>query len=331
VGGPPWLPPMSAADQQQVTGGVLAGGCRGLCFFMVVDRERWYGAPVDVRGELRPPAAWLSNLLAALRSLNWTRLRRRARAAVVMSRAESRFAIASSLVDPLSPVVTELVARGLGPGGAAELARDPSAALHRRWIAAVIAALDAEGIPFALLDEEAPEEAWSQQTLLVAPTLDRVDRALWRRLREAAERGAQVIAGPARPTRDEIDQPLGEDARIPRRLGLMRPDSIEDIAGLAADLASAAGGAGDWRLGPPLHLSLFEDSSGVARAAAVGNPGPRAARAQLDAPGAAELRDVETGERLVADGGRIAVDVAPFAVRLFAVSLPPVDPSSGNP
>ncbi len=98
----------------------------GLCFFMVVDRDRWYGAPVSVKGELRPPADWLAALLASLRALDWTHLRRRCRAAVVMSRAESRFAIASSLVDPLSPVVAELLARQLGPGGAAELAREGS-------------------------------------------------------------------------------------------------------------------------------------------------------------------------------------------------------------
>ena len=219
VGGPPWLPPMSAADQASVTAGILAGGARGLGFFMVVDRDRWYGAPVTVQGELRPPAEWLRRLLASLREVGWTRLRRRTRAAVVMSRAESRFAIASSLVDPLSPVVAELLTRHLGPEGAAALGRDPSPPLHRRWLDATFSALDRAGVPFAIIDEQAPDEIWREHTLFIAPTLDRVDRALWLRLRAAAERGAQVIAGPSRPGRDERDSTAGRrcpDPRAPR-------------------------------------------------------------------------------------------------------------------
>ncbi len=325
VGGPPWLPPMSAADQEHVTRGILAGGARGLCFFMVVDRDRWYGAPVSVTGALRPPADWLTALLRALRELDWTHLRRRCRAAVVMSRAESRFAIASSLVDPLSPVVTELLARQLGPAGAAEMARDREAAMYRRWFHAIVTAMDRAGIPFALIDEEADEEAWSAHSLFIAPTLGRVDRALWLRLRAAAERGAQIIAGPDRPSRDELDRPLGEDAKLPRRLGLMRAGSLDDIEGLAADLAAAAGGDEDWLVAaddkgaPAAHLSLFEDASGAVRALCLGNPAFSAVRAELHAPTGFALRDPWTGRVLTADNGAISVDLDAHAVRLLAI------------
>jgi beta-galactosidase len=320
VGGPPWLPPMSAADQVHATAGVLAGGARGAGFFMVVDRDRWYGAPVTVAGALRPPAEWLQRLLGGLREVQWTALRRRCRAAIVVSRAESRFAIASSLVDPLSPVVTEILARGLGPGGAAELARDPAPALHRRWLEAVAAALDRAGIPFALLDEDAGDEAWREHRLLVLPTLARVDRALWRRLQESAEQGVQVIIGPERPARDELDRPLGDDARLPRHVGLMRAGSLADLDGLAGDLAAAAGpGPEDWRTADPLALSLFEDAGGVVRALALGNPAGDAAHGHLAGPAGAALRDLATAELLRGDRGRFRVDLDPYAVRLFAV------------
>jgi len=328
VGGPPWLPPMSAADQEQVTRGVLAGGARGLCFFMVVDRDRWYGAPISVTGERRPPADWLATLLRALGELDWTHLRRRCRAAIVMSRTESRFAIASSLVDPLSPVVAELLARQLGPGGAGELARDPASALHRRWLHAIVSALDRAGLPFALIDEEAAEEAWQAHSLFIAPTLDRVDRTLWQRLRAAADRGAQIIAGPERPSRDELDRPLGEDARLPRHLGLMRPGSLDDVEGLAADLAAAAGSGEVWRVatsedgGPVAHLSVFEDARGAVRAICVGNPAERAVRARLQAPGGVGLRDPWTGRTLTVNDGVIRVDLDAHAVLLFAVDGP---------
>jgi beta-galactosidase len=321
VGGPPWLPPMSADDQAQVTNAILAGGARGLGFFMVVDRERWYGAPITVKGEERQPSEWLAALLRALRALDWTRLRRRSHAALVVSRAESRIAIASSLLDPLSPVVTEILARPLGPGGAAELSRDRGAALYRRWVAAVVSALDRAAIPFSLLDEDAPDLAWEMHSMFIAPTLARVDRALWQRLRSAADRGAQIIAGPDRPSRDELDRPLDGDARLPRRLGLMRAGSLDDIEGLSLDLAAAAQTDEDWSLerGAGAHLSVFEDASGAVRAVFVGNPGPRTIRAQLQAPPGASLRDPWSQRIVKREKGSLVIDLEPHAVRLFAV------------
>jgi beta-galactosidase len=314
VGGPPWLPPMSADDQAQVIAGVLAGGARGLGLYMVVDRDRWYGAPISAAGVERPPAGWLASLLTGLRAAEWTSLRRRTRAAVVLSRTESRFAIASSRVDPLSPVVGELLTRALGPGGAAELARDPAPARHRRWFDAVLTALDRAGVPTAILDEDTGDDAWLEHSLFVAPTLDRVDRALWKRLRAAADRGAQVIAGPERPSRDELDQPLGDDARLPRHLGLIRPDSLDDIDGLAHDLAQAAGADPDWRARAPAHLSLFDDAAGKVRALTVGNPTDQPLSVTLEAPAGVALEDPWSG----AIRGSISLD--PYGVRWLLVS-----------
>jgi beta-galactosidase len=317
VGGPPWLPPMPADEQEQVTAGVLAGGARAMCFFMVVDRERWYGAPITVQGELRPPAEWLAGVLRGLRAVGWTGLRRRSRAAVVMSRAEARFAIASSLVDPLSPVVTEILTRQLGPGGAAELARDLSAARHRRWLDAVMVALDRAAIPFSIIDEEADEEAWRAHSVLIAPTLERVDRALWRRLHDAAERGVQVIVGPGRPARDELDRPLGEEARLPRRVGLMRVGSLEDLDGLSRDLSQATAGEAEWSATGGVDLSLFEDADGAVRVVALGNPGAQSVRASLHGPSGVSLQDLCSGKVVRSDG----VDIEAYGVRLLAVEV----------
>lgn len=319
VGGPPWLPPMSAGDQAEVTRGVLAGGARGLCFFMVVDRERWYGAAVSQTGALRPPAAdFLRRLLAALRELEWTSLRRHAPVALVMSRAEWRSAVASSVADPLSPVLAELLR--LGPGGAAELARDRAPALHRRWMDAVAGALDEAGVGYALVDEDAADECFATRRLVVAPTLARVDRRLWRRLHALAARGVRVVVGPERPERDEFDRPLAGEAALPRRVGLLRPGSLDDRAGLARDLAQAAGEVGPrFRAAPPAHLSLFETAAGEVRALTLGNPQAEAAEIALAVPAGAALRDPFSGESWRERDGELRVPLAPHAVRLLAV------------
>jgi len=319
VGGPPWLPPMSAGDQMEVTRGILAGGARGLAFFMVVDRERWYGAAVSETGALRPPAEFLRCLLATLRAIEWTSLRRRAPVALVVSRAESRHAIASSAADPLSPVIGELL--GLGPGGAAELAIDPAPARHRRWMDAVAGALDEAGIAYDLVDEEAPDERFAERRLVVAPTLARVDRGLWRRLHALAARGVRVVIGPERPTRDELDVPLGEQAALPRPVGLLRPASLEDRAGLARDLAQASGEtAPAFSAAPRVHLSVFEDPQGAVRALTLGNPDADSSEAVVSVPAGLCLRDPFTGDSWREANGLVRIPLAARAVRLLTIA-----------
>ena len=322
VGGPPWLPPMSPEDQAEVTRGILAGGARGLSFFMVVDRERWYGAPVSETGAVRPPADFLRRLLAALRDVEWTSLRRRAPVAMVVSRAEPRHAIASSLADPLSPIVTELL--DLGPGGSAELARDRAPALHRRWMRAVASALDAAGVAYDLVDEDAPDERFGGRRLVIAPTLARVDRRLWARLHALAA-SSQVVIGPERPARDEFDRPLGAAAALPRRVGLLRIASLDDLAGLADDLARAVGDevpvVQRAQSSTAVHISLFENSQGTLRSLTVGNPLAEPVDASLSVPAGMCLHDPVSGQSWSEQDGVVDIPLGAFGVR-FLTALP---------
>src|SRR6185295_7849673 len=98
-------------------------GVRGFIFFMTVLRDRWYGAPLDAEGREQPNAAFVKRLLAILREVSWTRLRRRAEIALVLPSNYVRLATASSLADPVSPILIDFRSL-LGPAGAAELARD---------------------------------------------------------------------------------------------------------------------------------------------------------------------------------------------------------------
>jgi hypothetical protein len=253
--------------------------------------------------------------------VDWTSLRLRTAAAVVVSRADARFGVASSVVDPLPPFLADFVRPGAA--GGAELALDRAAALHRRWIDAVIAALDRARLPFALLDEDAPDGAWQPHRLLIAPTVLRIDAALLAQLRSAAARQVRVVIGPERPTRDELDRPLdGDAASLPRRVGLLRPGSLEDPDGLARDLAAAAAG---WDSSLRLHtdspgqLSVFEDERGSPRMLVIGNPLPSVTRARIVAPRGTVLCDLATGERLNEQDECVNISAAAHSHRLMAV------------
>jgi len=328
VGFVPWLPPIDEPGDpdraRDVLVALLGAGVRGFDLFMTVARDRYYGAPIDARGRPGPGAAWIRALIASLDELDWPTLRTPARIALVLSRADYRWAQASSVAEPMTPVVLE--ALGLGPGGLAELGTDDDAALHRRWFAAVADALDTAGVPYAIVDEACPPERLRGFDAVVAPTLDRVDRALWRRLREVADGRTVVVYGPRAPTRDELGEPLGDDLAPPRRAGRIRAGSLDDLTGLADDLAALDGEPPtEWLVDRPTAVTAapFADPAGTVRAVALTSTAARAVTADVVAPPRATVHDAVTGEPFAATAaGRLLVPMAPFSARLLVVDAP---------
>lgn len=88
----PWIPEIGAGwvsdlampmriEQLDEEGAMLAtllGGVRGWNFYMLVEREQWYGSPISRHGEVRPGASLHARFTAFLRELDWWSLRREA-------------------------------------------------------------------------------------------------------------------------------------------------------------------------------------------------------------------------------------------------------------
>ena len=253
VGFFPWFPPLDAAEdplrERDHLMTLLAMGVRGFNLFMAVERDRYYGAAIDAHGKVEAHAAWIKPLLAALVEVDWPSLRRAPVIALVDMRADMRLGLASCVIDPMTPVLADILE--LGPGGAAELGTDAAAIDARRWQTAIARALELAHVPYAIVDEAATEDELARYRAVIAPTGARIDRGLWRRLRAVAEhkRGVVVI-GPGTPVRDELDQPFDEPA--PKRIGRLKAGSLDDAPGLAADLAALAGDASEaWQVERP--------------------------------------------------------------------------------
>ncbi len=318
VGFAPWLPPISADDQRETMLATLAWGARGLSLYMAVGRERWYGAAIAPDGTPGPAAAWLKPLLASLTAIDWPALHRPVDVALVVSRADARWGLASAWLDPVTPVVAEML--GLGPAGAAELSRDDGAVRHRRWFAAIQRALQLAQVPYVLVDESCPAERLASFRAVIAPTFDRIDRGLLAALAVVAEHKRVVVVGPDTPTRDELGQPLG-DAALPRRAGRMRVGSVDDIEGLADDLAGLVEAPDAWTVerGHDVDCAVHVDDGGAPRAFFVINRGARPARAAVRTPARLDARDAITGERIVGGDETIELDVPAHAVRMLIV------------
>jgi len=130
-----------------------------------------------------------------------------------------------------------------------------------------------------------------------------------------------VVIGPDVPTRDEHDAPLTDGA--PRRIGKLRPGSLEDLAGLAEDLVSLVGARDEaWQVERPddVRAAAFSDAAGAVRVVFVSSDADRPTSAVLLAgEGATSLRDPFSNERFAVTGGRVEVRLPPRGVRLLIV------------
>ncbi|HEX4421563.1 MAG TPA: beta-galactosidase [Kofleriaceae bacterium] len=325
VGFFPWLPPLDAGDdptrERDHLLSLLATGIRGFNLFMAVERDRYYGAALDRTGALAAHAGWIRPLLAALAELDWPRLRRAAPIAVVDPRADARFGLATSALDPMTPIVAELLE--LGPGGAAELGGDGAAILQRRWQAAILRALDLARVPYVLVEESVTEDELAGYRAVIVPTLDRLDRGLGHTLRALAanHRRTVIVVGPGTPAHDELGQPFGD--ALPRRVGRLKAGSLDDLPGLAADLAALAGEPSDaWQIERPddVHGYAHADPTGAVRCVFVASDAARPASAVLLVDDTTRaLRDPFSHERLAVAGGRATVALPPRGVRLLIV------------
>jgi len=322
VGFFPWFPPLDATDdptrERDHLLSLLAAGVRGFNLFMAVERDRYYGAAISANGHVE--ATWIKPLLAALAEVDWPSLRRVPLIALVDARADARFGMASNVVDPVTAALADML--DLGPGGHAELGTDAAAIAARRWQSAIARALELAQVPYVIVDEATPEDELAHYRAIVAPTPgDRVDRGLLQRLRGLAEhKRAIVVVGPNTPTKDELDQELGEPA--PRRIGKLKAGSLDDLAGLADDLAGLVGETEEaWFIERPdtVRSMAYADASGATRVVFVVSDAERATTAvMLAADGVTSLRDV-FGERLRVDAGRVTVPMQPGAVRMLIV------------
>ncbi|MGF1469703.1 MAG: beta-galactosidase, partial [Sandaracinaceae bacterium] len=98
IGAPPWFSPLSSEDSLFTVQSALAYGLRGFNLNMAVDRDRWYGAPIDAQGTPRIEAGVWKQLVDALRSLRFHELERRADVALMVPREYGRLSRATHLL-----------------------------------------------------------------------------------------------------------------------------------------------------------------------------------------------------------------------------------------
>lgn len=317
VGAPPWFTPLTHEDSLFCAMCAAAYGVRGMSLYMAVDRERWYGAPIDAQGNPRLEAGAWKSFLHALQSVGFHRLRRRVEIGLMLPREYSRLSRATHLLGVLSPITLEAIGgspveacseEALGFAG-------PIQVLWWKMIARFAEALTAAAIPYVYLDGDVPEERLEGLRVLIAPTFEYASVERWGRLCAFAADGGTVVFGPAMPTLDETmrARPF-EVPRGGRRVLIDRPeDAVAVVEELARDLAIER----PFRAAAPIETAVHEDEGGP-RVIFVINPSPERVAARIELPYPVAVEDASSGERIAGDRS-LSLTMAPYSCRMLVV------------
>ena len=331
AGAPPWFTPLSHDDSQLTAMTALAFGLRGFNLYMAVDRDRWYGAPVDARGEAREEAERWRALVEALVRTGFHRLRRPAQVALVLPREYARLSRATHLLGPVSPSTVEAMG-GAPVDGCRQDTLGLRQPIQLAWWDALrhaAGALDAAGIPYVYVDADAPPARLEGMRVVLSPTYELADPARWALLRDAAEAGAVVGYGPHLPDRDEVGRPATfEASEAMRRVSL---ESRADAEALVAELAAELGLEAPFPVTPsPLQTAAHHDERGP-RVLFVINPTGDKQRAEVTLPEAMSARDALSGEALPCEDRALRLPIGPHTARMIELSRAPADPRETAP
>jgi beta-galactosidase len=317
VGAPPWFTPLAHEDSLYTALVGLAYGLRGFSLYMAVDRDRWYGAPIDSLGTPRIEAAQWKALIRGLGETQFHRLERRARVALVVPREYVRMTRMTHVYGPVTPVTLEAVS-GSPIDGASDHPlglKGPVQVLWWKMLTRFADALGRAGEAFVYVDSDVPAERLAEFDAVITPSYELASPERWRALTHFAQDGGLVVYGPAMPTYDLslAHRPF----EVPRNAVRVAIDEDADADAAVAELLAALPRDPGFEVDSPIELAVHEDDTGP-RALFVINPERIAADAEVVVPGAISTIDVINGERLSGDG-LLRVHLPPQTCRFLRV------------
>jgi beta-galactosidase len=204
AGAPPWFAPRNDRDSLETTLAALAYGVRGLNLYMAVDRDRWYGAPIDEQGAERPAASLYGKLISALRESGFHDLSRRTEVGILLPKEYVRLSRATHTLGALSPTLLDLA----GVGATAACLQDtlgfasPIQVEWARFVDHFARALSEASIPYVYIESDAEDARLSGLRMVITPSFEVTDAVRWQRVCAFAANGGHVVYGPRLPSLD---------------------------------------------------------------------------------------------------------------------------------
>lgn len=314
IGAPPWFTPLTHADSLYCAMAASAYGLRSFNLYMAVDRDRWFGAPIDVRGRAREEATDWRRFVEALEEVRFEALRCEAQVALQWPREYQRLSRATHQLGALSPSNLEAMG-GLPTDGCRPDALGFTEPIQIAWLDELLemaGALDAAQIPYVYVDSEAPFERYEGIRVVFAPSFEYASEARWNTLRRLADAGVHVVYGPQLPTMDDACV-----ARTFAKPGGAAPTSLESamLHARVHQWIDRFELSRPYPTLPPVETCVHVDVEGRERVLFVINAGP-ATVAEIQLPRPVTLVDALTEERFEGVDD-LRVDVPALTVRML--------------
>jgi beta-galactosidase len=336
-------PPVDLADQEFTTRVAWMFGLRGINYYMLVERERWYGSPITRTGGVRrEPWNFFERQMRLVNQLRpWT-LRRVAPVCLLSVREYERLEGAATAVAPLPPLWLEdrVPGEDLCLEDTFGFSR-PIQYLHAKMLRGWEHALTRLGIPYVIGSTDLGPENLAAYQVVVCPTFEFLRRRTQETLIEYATGGGYLVCGPEVPSLDDgmwefsalshytsrpkekVNGPVDIvvcEARVGKIvLAAEVPLPVENALPVVEAICRYLNVEAVYPTAPPCETSLLEDTANGRRVLFVANPTPKPQRPRLQTVGASEyLVDLERGDRFFGDG-IIEVDLPPYTVRALEI------------
>ncbi len=342
-GGWLWNPPLSKEDQQFATKAIFMHGIRAVSYYMLVERERWYGAPIARDGRVRTGRYdFYTQMNEVLKKMDYLDLDPGADILLTRPRSYQRLENASTILEPM----TTLVFRAVGAGPEFECSEQtfgfekPVQIEADKWFNRWYRTLERAKLPFEVGDTSTDAESMKKYPLQIVPTFEFMAEWEMQRLLDYAKSGGTLVMGPKIPDLDEkMDdcsilaeavtpepEPLEgfDEARI-YRVGKgaivlipQLPEEKETRKSAAEALAAQAGITLSYRISDDKLETRFHkrNGGGVLFAA---NPTGEERSGKVNFEGKKKFEDLWSGEITNAEG-ELDLKIPPYTVRMMEVS-----------
>ncbi|HEX2677228.1 MAG TPA: beta-galactosidase [Polyangiales bacterium] len=316
LGAPLWFAPRSDDDALHTLLCSLAYGLRGMNLYMAVDRDRWYGAPIDEDGHERPQAAVLQRLFTTLTRVGFHELTRKVEVGIVLPKEYAQLSRASHLLGALSPTLLELSGMGASAASSCETLgfAEPIQTAWPQLVTRFARALAEAGVPYVLIESDAAIERFADLRVVIAPSYELVDAQRWQRLYELSQRGVHVVYGPREP---ELDAALRPRA-FPALPNATRIDAAEqtDAEHAVQSLIAKLSLARPFPCSPrSVDVTVHEDANGASVLFVV-HPDDALCAVEVSLPEPMTLIDVLNDERYEGETS-LTIPMAARSCRMF--------------
>ncbi|MEW6201402.1 MAG: beta-galactosidase [bacterium] len=201
----PWWQPLFLEDQKLTTPAIFMNGAKAVNFYMIVERERWYGSPVTRRGRIREKYfTFYKDFLRFLHESDFHEYKMVCEAALLSPREYERLQLAASLITPLPYEAAGMPPHWFSHPRAISGLRDRVQTSYQRQRRAFIFGFSQTGIPLSLTDSGIDETALEQYRMVITPSFEFMNLALQKKLIIYALKGGTLVVGPRIPVYDEF-------------------------------------------------------------------------------------------------------------------------------